>query len=242
MGSAAERRHEIQFKYNRLYEALTGRILSGEWCPGERLPPERELCEQYDISRVTVRDTLGRMAEEGLIERVQGKGTFVAVRRVEQKLTKLYSLREELSAKGIAHTSEIISFHTVTAGTAAREHLSLPEGERVYELRRRLFADGLPYTIETTCIPERLYPGMTRELIAEHGLYGTMQLFSIIPERATERLRVVRMSAEDASLLGVARQSTAVLIERTTFSGEKIIEYTVNIVRDNFFVYTVVLE
>ena len=83
---------------------------------------------------------------------------------------------------------------------------------------------------------------MTRELISEKGLYGSMQYFNIIPEHATENLRAVKLSKEDALTLGVKKQDTAIRIERTTYSYDSIIEYTIATIKGNFFYYTVELN
>ena len=231
-----------QYKYEELYDALVEKMNSGCWKPHDKILPERELCAQYGVSRITVRDTLKRLEEDGYIYRKQGRGTFVAVRQIEQKLTKLYSLREEFAAKGIPHTNRILSFETVTADEALARSLLISPGDRVYKLVRCLYARSQPYTVETSFIPAAVYPGMTRELIREHGLYGSMQTYNIIPQRAVEKLRLVQVSAEDAELLLIKPKESAIQIERTTCSGERCIEYTINIIKGDFFVYTVELK
>ena len=77
------------YKYTQLYEALVKKISSGEWKPHDCMPTERELCQEYQLSRITVRDALNLLVKDGYIYRRQGKGTFVAMRPIEQKLTKL---------------------------------------------------------------------------------------------------------------------------------------------------------
>ncbi|WP_346907730.1 GntR family transcriptional regulator [Faecalicatena orotica] len=230
------------YKYSQLYEILLGKITSGIWKPNDKMPTERELCERYNVSRITVRDTLDRLSKDGYIYRKQGKGTFVAVRQIEQKLTKFYTLREEFESKGIEHTNKILSFKTVKALGKVKDNLCLEYEEPVYELIRCLYADKVPYAIEVSYIPSLLYPEMTRELISEKGLYGSMQYFNIIPEHATENLRAVKLSKEDALTLGVKKQDTAIRIERTTYSYDSIIEYTIATIKGNFFYYTVELN
>lgn len=230
------------YKYNQLYDVLAEKILSGFWRPHDKILSERELCAAYNVSRITVRDTLRRLEEEQYIYRKQGKGTFVAPRQIEQRLTKLYSLREEFAQKGIAHRSEILSFETLPADPQIAVHLELPVHAPVYRLVRLMHAKDIPYTVETSYIPESIYPGMTAGMVREHGLYGSMQRYNIIPQRAVEKLRLVQISAKDAQLLRVSPRESAIKIQRTTYSEDRCIEYTVNIMKGDFFVYTVELK
>lgn len=82
-------------KQEQLYSIWYNNITTDKWKAGEKIATERELCEQYSVSRSTVRETLRLLEQKGLISRTQGKGTFVNTKRVEQKLTKLYTLREQ---------------------------------------------------------------------------------------------------------------------------------------------------
>lgn len=230
------------FKYTQLYDILVEKISSGEWKPHDRMPTEKELCQRYNLSRITVRDALQLLAKDGYIYKRQGKGTFVAVQRIEQKLTKFYSLREEIKAKGMTPTNKILSFKQIPAVGKVQESLKLSDTSSVYELIRCLYAEDIPYAVETTYIPVNLYPEMTLEMIETNGLYKTMQSFNIIPQRAIENLKAVPINREDALLLGVKAFDTAIQIERTTFSHSSIIEYTTAIVKSDFFSYTVELN
>lgn len=235
---------EIQngFKYTQLYEILVEKITSGEWKPNDCMPTEHELCQRYNLSRITVRDALNLLAKDGYIYRKQGKGTFVAIRPIEQKLTKLYSLRENIEAKGMVSYNRILSFKQIAAAGKVQDTLQLADGESVYELIRCLYAENTPYAVETTYIPVSLYPEMTAELIRSNGLYKTMQSFNRIPERAIETLTAVPISREDALLLNVKPRDTAIRISRTTFSQVSIIEYTITVIKSDFFTYTIELN
>ena len=231
-----------RFKYMQLYDILVGKINSGEWKPNECMPTEMELCRRYNLSRVTVRDTLNMLASEGYIYRKQGKGTFVAVRPIEQKLTKLYTLREGIEAKGMVPYNKILSFKEIVPGGKIKKILHLEDGEKVYELIRCCYASDIPYAVESSYIPMSVYPKITEQMIEENGLYKTMQSFNIIPERAVENLTAVSVSPEDALLLNVKAGDIAIRDERITYSGETVIEYTIDIIKSDFFSYTIELK
>lgn len=122
------------------------------------------------------------------------------------------------------------------------ENLKLNPDDMVYELIRCLYAQDIPYAVETSYIPVSIYPEMTLEKIKENGLYKTMQSFNIIPERATENITAVPVSREDALLLGIKTSDTSIKIERITFSRNYIIEYTVAFIKSDFFSYRVELN
>lgn len=233
---------DTNYKYTQLYDILVEKITSGEWKPHDRIPPEHELCRRYNLSRITVRDALDLLAKDGYIYKKQGKGTFVAVRQIEQKLTKFYSLREAIEAKGMVPSNKVLSFKKIPAVGKVKEALLLEDSALIYELIRCLYAEDTPYAVETSYIPVSIYPELTLDLIQEKGLYKSMQFFNIIPERARETLKAIPISREDALLLGVRSSDTAINIERITYSQNYIIEYTNAIIKSDFFSYTVELN
>ena len=105
-----ENNNNTIYKYSQLYDILLEKILANEWKANDKMPTERELSIRYNVSRVTVRDTLNRLAQAGYIYRIQGKGTFVSVRKIEKKLTKLYTLRKRFEEKHLHAFMQII-FH-----------------------------------------------------------------------------------------------------------------------------------
>lgn len=233
---------QSRFKYMKLYDLLVSKITSGEYRPNDRLPSESELCRRYDLSRITVRDTLNMLVSEGYIYRVQGKGTFVAERRIEQRLTKLYTLREGIEAKGLIPYNKILSFNITEPDEKIKKALNLRDGEKTYELIRCCYASEIPYALESSYIPVSVYPHMTEQMIEERGLYKTMQYFNVIPERAVENLTAEPANTEEALLLGVNAGDIAIRDERITYSGEAAIEYTVDMIRSDFFSCTIELK
>ena len=137
--------------------------------------------------------------------------------------------------------NKILSFKSISPDEKVQTALALSDSDKVYELIRCCYASYIPYALETSYIPVSLYPDMTEDMIAENGLYKTMQSFNIIPERATERLTATRMSTEEALLLNSSPSDFAIRDERITYSKSHIIEYTIDIIRSDFFSYTIEL-
>ena len=129
-----ENNNNTIYKYSQLYDILLEKILANEWKANDKMPTERELSIRYNVSRVTVRDTLNRLAQAGYIYRIQGKGTFVSVRKIEKKLTKLYTLRKRFEEKGVVHEVKTLQFEVISPSDDIREKLEIIENEDVYKL------------------------------------------------------------------------------------------------------------
>ena len=97
----------LQFQ---LRTRLLEKIQSGEWAVGQLIPSERDLCDEYGVSRMTVREVLGSLTQSGYLVRKQGKGTFVAEEKIEYTMTSDYSLGRELKARGYEDRFILLKF------------------------------------------------------------------------------------------------------------------------------------
>src|SRR5690625_6325970 len=95
-------------------EKLIDKITQQEYLVDEQLPAERELCDIYSLSRITVRQALQELEREGYIYKLHGKGTFVASKSYNQKLVKLYSFTEEMHKIGKVPTTKVLSFKKIS--------------------------------------------------------------------------------------------------------------------------------
>ena len=96
-------------RYYQLREVLREQILSGQWNADKRLPSERELSEQYGLSRMMVRQSVSELVKEGLLYREQGKGTFVARPKITQQLLRLTGFTEDIRARSQKPTTKVLS-------------------------------------------------------------------------------------------------------------------------------------
>ena len=173
--------------YYQLKSALAQRILDKEWNEGDRLPTEFELCKQYGVSRITVRQALAELEKECLVTRKQGVGTFVTVPQIEQNLTSFYSFSEEFKKRGLTPRNEVVEFQLVKPDPKVQKALKLREGHNVYYLKRLRYADETLMAIELTYLPTHLFPGLTRRDLENAALYDVMRsTYEIVPDSAEE--------------------------------------------------------
>ena len=151
--------------YYQLESLIRRCISSGLLKPGDMLPSEMELCQTFSISRSTVRQAIGRLEEEGLVQRHQGKGSFVAEPKLHRRTENIYSFTAEATAMGLKPSSRLLSFEVLKPGEAVRQLLELAEGTEIYCFTRIRMVDGVPLMLETSYYPCYIYPSLTPELL-----------------------------------------------------------------------------
>lgn len=228
--------------YYQLKEELRRKILSGEWKEGSKLPSEKDICEIFGVSRTTVRKAVDELEAEGYLVKKQGRGTFVKQKSIAQNLHKFYSFSEELKGLGIKETAKMVIFKEILPEAYIKKALQLSAEERVFWIKRVRYMDEQAYTVENSYIPVKYAPDMTAELVETNGLYKTLNLFQVYPEKAVENFSAVNLSQEDARAMKLKPGEAAIYLTRTTYSGVNIIEYCHSVVRGDVFQYTVELK
>ncbi|WP_432663267.1 GntR family transcriptional regulator [Wukongibacter baidiensis] len=229
--------------YYQLMDIIIDEINSGKYKENDKLPSERELCEMYDISRATVRQTIQELEKDGYIYKQHGKGTFVSPERFKQDLLKFYSFTEEMKKLGKVPSSKVIDFEIVESDENIAKEMEMQEGEKVYKFTRLRLADGRPIMLETSYIPYKRFEGITREDLEHEAMYDIFtKRYNAVFSKAEESFQPVSTREDEAELLENQPGAPSMMIERITYEGEKIIEYTVGIARGDRFKYRVVLE
>ena len=228
--------------YKQLADIFINNIETGIWPVGCRILSEKEICERYEVSRITTRRTIDELSKAGFVEKVQGKGTFVKERRIEQKLSNVYRFRDELSKKGIETIVEMKGFDIILADENLAGKLNTTPREKVFKIERLFISEGKPYTKEISFIPQALCVNLNEDHIINNGLYKTLNNYNICPDRAIEQLKIALMSQEIAKELKRKKGDAYVEFKRTTYCNNKVIEYAMSNVCGDMFVYTIELS
>lgn len=187
--------------------------------PGTSLPPERTLCARFGVSRMTLREACEILEREGLIERHQGRGAFVAPPRMRKQQYEMRSFTEEILARGSVPSSKLLSFDLVKPSVSVREFFSLSETEAIYEIRRLRFSDKVPMALEAVQIPCSLCPNLGRFNLGEDSLYRILKdEYGLRIGHCVEELCAVAPTAEQRKLLELPRKVPALLIKRQSYS------------------------
>lgn len=170
--------------------------------PGTAVPPERSLALQHDTSRTTVRQAIQELVIEGRLQRIQGKGTFVAKPKVAQIL-QLTSYTEDMRAQGLEPTSELLDIGYLSADEELANRLDVRPGSRVLRIERLRRADGDPMALETTHLSAKRFPGLRKAFERTASLYTALaEGYGVHLGEAEETIETVPAPPREAELLG----------------------------------------
>ncbi len=229
--------------YYQLKEILGQKILNNEWDLGDRLPTEFELCEQYGVSRITVRQALAELERQGLIVRKQGLGTFVAIPKIEQNLTSFYSFSEEFRKRGFKPKNKVVDFQVQRPTEQIKSVFGLTSGQEVYHFTRLRMASDIPVAIESSWLPTSVFPELTKGELEQCSLYEIMKTrFGVIADSASESFGASALGKKEALVFGLTEGSPALDLERLAYRGAQCVEYTRGIIRGDKFRFQVKLD
>lgn len=198
--------------YLQLANNLREHIAEGGIGPGNALPSERELSEMTGMSRVTIRKSIAKLIEEGLLFRRQGSGTYVA-QRIEAAGSKLSGFSDDARHRGES-PGTIWMMKTYAFPTEEEaELLAISITEKVARLGRVRLSGGEPLAIEHAVIPQRFLPHL--EELGE-SLYSALDVLGFRPVTGTQRIRASLASSTEAGILSVRESAEILRIERLT--------------------------
>lgn len=229
--------------YYQLKEMLVAKIKNGEWAIESKIPTERELCDLYMVSRITVRKALEDMEREGYLSRKQGKGTFVTSPKIEQRLSRFYSFSEEIKKMGLEPSAQMMEFSILPADEKLAAALAVNKNSSLYSIKRLRLANNEPFALEISYLPCDLFPGLSREEVALKGLYNTMKTnYNVVPTEAEEAFEAILIDKDAARDLNVKKKFPGIFLERHTSANERVVEYCKSIIRGDRYKYRVVLK
>jgi GntR family transcriptional regulator len=202
--------------YVRVYEEIAARIAAGSSGRGGRLPPERVFSEELGVSRATVRRALAALEADGLIESVQGRGTFLT--RLVEPANTLVSFTQLARSLGTRPTSAVIVAQVRAATIDEGERFRIAPGSEVFELRRLRQMDGLPVAIASDVVPLALAPSLPDHDWATASLYEALAASGSRPARADSSIEARATSALEAPHLGVREGAPVLDAETATYA------------------------
>jgi GntR family transcriptional regulator len=221
------KRNHPQPLYAQLSETLRADIRTQRLEPHQQLPSERELCERFRVSRMTVRQALVELSRDGLIYSRVGKGTFVSIPKIDQQLRALTGFTQEMVSRGSKSSSRVLEAKLQTASSSLTNILRMPPGAQVVFLSRVRFADQVPLAIETVQLPHSLCPNLLQHDFSVESLYHILEHeYGYRLTRAEQTIEAALANPRDLSLLQLVPPAPVLVMERLTFTDQNIlIEY-----------------
>jgi GntR family transcriptional regulator len=196
--------------YHQVYDAIAGAIREGTLKPGDRLPPERSFCEQFGVSRATIRRALRRLVEEGIVEATVGRGSFVSAGPLTEPPNALISFTELAAARGLHPSAVVLSKSVRPASLEEAGLFKIDLQALVFNLERLRLLDGRPVAIERTRVPLGLAPALVELDFADASIYTALESAGALP--ITANVVVSASSADEARAAALAIEAGAPLI------------------------------
>jgi GntR family transcriptional regulator len=204
--------------YRQVYDVLVRQIVEGTLKPAEALPSEQALAAQLGVSQGTVRKALDSMTAEGLVERHQGKGTFVAEHTQERALFRFFRLAYPGGGRAVPTSAdEVIMAREASAAEASKLHIA--PGTPVFDLQRTRVIDGKAAVRELIVVPQALVPGLDSLGVLPNALYTLYQRhYGLNIVAADEELHADLAGPEDCARLPVGLGAAILHIERVALA------------------------
>ncbi len=212
-----------RFSREKLYIQLTriflDEIISGRWQPGKRIPTEEELCREFSVSKITIRQALNNLASEGYLLKLQGKGTFVTGTLSEGCLAMRTLFTEEMFGKEVKGERKILSRVIKMPPPDAEEYLKT--SDTVYHVLSKRLINGEPLYLEESFIPVRLVPDIDKVDFSRCSLYSLLQdkgirkIFKII-----QTIEISHACPESARHLNVRARVPVLVVHRLLLSSD----------------------
>ncbi len=213
--------------YQQITLLITQSLQAGEWRPGEAIPSEMELAARYKVSQGTVRKAIDALADDNLLVRRQGKGTFVATHGEEHIQFRFLRLTAD-DGTTVGATRRFIDCRRLRAPADVARAFSLRSGDPAIQVRRLLSFSGAPVVLDDIWLPGALFKGLTAERLSEYRgpMYQLFEAeFGVRMIRADEKIRAVAADGTASQWLGVAVGSPLLSVERLSLTyGDRPVE------------------
>ncbi len=234
-------RHSPIPLYEQVKQVIRERILNGDYAPGTVIPTEKEMCDEFNVSRITIKQAMNELARGGLIQRIQGKGSIVRD-KIAGELDVPLGFSELTRRRGFTPGSRIITIEHIEGNFELRRffHAISPQ-QRFWSFRRLLTINDAPVAVITSVVSEEMGNEMQKHELNNasfYGLYREISGMSVGQSEAT--LTAINASTEIAQLLNVALGSAHIHYRAMThLQGVVPVEYTTGIYHGDYFQWRV---
>lgn len=231
--------------YIQLIEIIKDMINNNELHEGNYLMSERDICKIQNISRMTVNKAIINLVNEGVLERRQGKGTFVSYKKQKLTYEKMQGFTEITQGKKFKVKNKILKFKLDRPNDIVKEYLQLEDDSAlVFQIERVRFINDDPTILEKIYIPEYMCPDLNKELIENNSLYKLYRKkYMHKTQRAKQVINPIMLNKHQAKLLNVDLNTLSLKIDRVVFTDkEDVLEYTSSLFITDKHQYEIVLN
>jgi GntR family transcriptional regulator len=229
--------------YVQIRESLRGEITQGIFKRGQKLPSEQELASQFKVSRMTIRESIEDLVDEGLLYRRHGVGTFVAFPHLQRDHTRLTSFFDKAENDGIQIRATLLCREVLPAKPKIAKALDIPAGSKVIRVKTLRFADNVPITVHDAYMPHTLFACIMDANLEVQHLWTLFDKCGYKVKRAIQRLEAREASKDIAHLMKIKEGAPILFKERTVYADDGTpVEFTYCYNRGDLYSLTVALE
>lgn len=228
--------------YQQLANVLEEEINKGIYIPGDNLPTEKELEEEFQVSRTTVRKAYQQLHQKGIVNRRSGVGTKVAEEKFSENITQLKSFTEEMSEMGYSVTSKVLKSEEIEAPHDVQEPLELADKDRVLHVKRLRYVDGVPLALQKAYLPVSL--GVSNKEDFTGSLYKLLEKeYGIDIKSGSIKIETSLATQEEADILDIEPGEPVMVFRRKVFrSNDTPMEYVKGVYRGDRHQFQVKLK
>ena len=199
-------RKNAQPLYVQARNILLSRIENEEYGINEKIPSESELCQEFGISRMTIRSVLTELVRDGKLYRIQGKGTFVAEPKFVASSTSYIGIREQLEKQGYEVSTLVLGVEVIECPPAIARIMGMDFGGQVYYIQRLRNVKDIPLSLHKSYIPVTYSPGLEQSDFCNEQLCEILsKKYGLNRSSVTETLESISAAEEEADLLKIRK-------------------------------------
>jgi GntR family transcriptional regulator len=229
--------------YVWIREELRREITQGVLKRGEQLPSEHELASRFGVSRMTVRQGIAELIDEGLLYRRHGVGTFVAFPHLERDHTRLTSFFDPQGGEGMHASASLLILENIPASQKVAKALDIAIGDTVIRVKTLRYTENIPITVHDAHIPHKLFASLLDENMEVQHLWTLFERCGYKVKRAVQRIEARQATRELAHLMDIKEGAPILFKERTVYAEDGTpVEFTYCYNRGDIYSLTVALE
>ncbi|AYF92920.1 GntR family transcriptional regulator [Apilactobacillus bombintestini] len=203
--------------YIQIHNEIKKKIENGQWKLGSRIPSERQFAAEFGVSRMTLRQAIQTLVDEGILDRRVGSGTYISNEKVQEKMSGVTSFTDIMLAQGKKPSSKTISYHVLEPSLSEIERLHIKQSDKVLRMERIRYGDGVPICFEIATIPEKIVDGLSKDDVTDSFYASLEEKKGLMPKISQQKVSATLASERISEYLDIKKGDAILLLRQITY-------------------------